>query len=773
MHFVNILFDMEYLWVCHLCKAYVIYKENMPTCPQQDRIYGLQRQPGQYQVHVLFRYQENPETGIPYGHYNFLMPVNTKIVEPSTSTGAGSSSAPAMVPLKESNIITLQKVPPTETEKQTLGAIEAFLEKCKDHQTRAPKPPPKGPFPPVPPPDRDTTQQNVDAFFEKCHDHQSKVKPPVPLPKGEPVKSENTQHNCDRFFGNNHDACVDEAPPLPPPDFSPSPKSVDERDVQCEGSEALGANVQSEAVVPSHSVEETVQDSNVDQNDGKTTSPEGQLVGSESMSHECVSRVSAVEPGDQVEQPPVISQPDLQPEPEVLDAGHSQGTAGDHEITVASAAVQSEAVVPSHPVEETVQDSNVDQNDGKPTSPEGQLVGSESMSHECVSRVSAVEHGDQVEQPPVISQPDLRPEPEVLDAGHSQGTAGDHEITVASAAVQSEPEAPVESVPEQEDFEFNRIAALVSRINQFKASSGSNIDSESETDDGVDLDCHDSLEKEQTDQDSSAEDVSKTKETSIHESDTKNETKTPTEDSDQVQVQLETSDAQSDNCIFVIRLGDSDCDIVLSDLGVERQVVLLWGNKKMVNCETHILKGRTGSAVVGIARVLAQHRILNFVDLRKLDCFKKASTELRTLWKNRMQNDGGRLFVWHIVGVTQFDSPMHLSGCRVPKYSKVELKRLKSCNQSTLPNLDLQETAMYFLNCLGTGDVGKLEQTMKHLDKCVVKVGTACSGTDIAVSVLKATLSAFAQHFQATRLKTYMHENIHIYRFYRFLYFVT
>ena len=44
----------------------------MSTCPAKDAVYGGQGG-SEYQIHVYFRYQANPETGQEYGHFNFLM----------------------------------------------------------------------------------------------------------------------------------------------------------------------------------------------------------------------------------------------------------------------------------------------------------------------------------------------------------------------------------------------------------------------------------------------------------------------------------------------------------------------------------------------------------------------------------------------------------------------------------------------------------------------------------------------------------------------------
>ena len=84
----------------------------------------------------------------------------------------------------------------------------------------------------------------------------------------------------------------------------------------------------------------------------------------------------------------------------------------------------------------------------------------------------------------------------------------------------------------------------------------------------------------------------------------------------------------------------------------------------------------------------------------------------------------------------------------------IDLKRLKSWNDAqNLPGLDLKETALYFLHLLSEEDLARLEKTMKILDGCEIKVGTACSGTDITVSVTKATFAALSEYFGVPYLK--------------------
>jgi hypothetical protein len=65
----------------------------MPTPPEKDSIYGSSKNTNEYKVHLIFLYQANPETGIPYGHFNFLVPAEKEVAQAEAVKPAGSSSS--------------------------------------------------------------------------------------------------------------------------------------------------------------------------------------------------------------------------------------------------------------------------------------------------------------------------------------------------------------------------------------------------------------------------------------------------------------------------------------------------------------------------------------------------------------------------------------------------------------------------------------------------------------------------------------------------------
>ena len=115
----------------------------MPTPPEKDSIYGSSKNTSEYKVHLIFLYQANPETGIPYGHFNFLVPAEKEVAQAEAVKPAGSSSS-----LTEKNkgkkikkIVIVDKMP--QERHTTRENINAFFATWSGSSK---------PLPPLPPP---------------------------------------------------------------------------------------------------------------------------------------------------------------------------------------------------------------------------------------------------------------------------------------------------------------------------------------------------------------------------------------------------------------------------------------------------------------------------------------------------------------------------------------------------------------------------------------------------------------------------------------------
>ena len=201
--------------------------------------------------------------------------------------------------------------------------------------------------------------------------------------------------------------------------------------------------------------------------------------------------------------------------------------------------------------------------------------------------------------------------------------------------------------------------------------------------------------------------------------------------------------------VWVVRLSGFECSM-LFDGETSADMIMSWSAKKLLG--TVYLMGSKPGCVVGTAVVKQQGPIKNFAALRATKWFTEASRDKREIWKNRLLQERKPLYLWKLEDIKKLESPK-----RVPIYGKascrsfaVSFGQLTSFYERALPGLDLSETADYFRNLLSQTDLQKLHQTMKCLDGRVIRVGTTCSGTDIAVSVLRLTILSLAKHFGVT-----------------------
>ena len=209
--------------------------------------------------------------------------------------------------------------------------------------------------------------------------------------------------------------------------------------------------------------------------------------------------------------------------------------------------------------------------------------------------------------------------------------------------------------------------------------------------------------------------------------------------------------SDSDANAIVIRVSGTDLDRILSDIQTPKDVVMIRSNKSVMG--TVHLASPTSQCVYGTAEVTQQERITTFAALRREESFQHASREVRDLWRARLLQDKKPLYIWKFVGLEKFEKPLTIMGKVHHMTFKIPLKRLVSRDAIPLPGLNLEETCGYFMSLLSAEDLERLGKTMVGLDNCTIKVGTACSGTDIAVSVMKATFKALARHFNASSLQ--------------------
>ena len=311
--------------------------------------------------------------------------------------------------------------------------------------------------------------------------------------------------------------------------------------------------------------------------------------------------------------------------------------------------------------------------------------------------------------------------------------------TLTSKSTESFPSEDATSDPAQ-DEKYQKLQAIVARIANFKRTRS---DSESEDDKSSIDDLHLSEPEEHLATAANHVEQQNDKENTHPEMQAVEPKPTKQQNSDSTH-----EDDDDGDTVCVIRLARHDVKKVFQDLSTFHEVLMHWSNKKLIGKTVCISQWKT-SEVVGRCEIQGQQKISSFSDLRNCQCFQDANRDVRNLWKHRLLKEEKQLYVWKIKGMEQFEKPKKVLGHEKERCFSTSLQKLTSFQYQPLPEMNLEATTEHFIQMLSEQDKHHLECTMKSLDNCFIRVGTTCSGTDIAVSVVKDTFKALSKHFGA------------------------
>jgi hypothetical protein len=117
---------------------------------------------------------------------------------------------------------------------------------------------------------------------------------------------------------------------------------------------------------------------------------------------------------------------------------------------------------------------------------------------------------------------------------------------------------------------------------------------------------------------------------------------------------------------------------------------------------------------------------------------KEYTSAFRTLFKEGSK----KAYIWEIEDVTLFGQAMKAPTNRCKGFwCETALLEKFTPELYKMPGQSLQDTGEYFISKLSTEDKNALEKTAQLLDGKTISVGSTCSGTDICVPVVQATLS--------------------------------
>ena len=194
---------------------------------------------------------------------------------------------------------------------------------------------------------------------------------------------------------------------------------------------------------------------------------------------------------------------------------------------------------------------------------------------------------------------------------------------------------------------------------------------------------------------------------------------------------------------------------------LQHNILLRSYHLRHLPCNFHVIvqtaDGSRGM-LVGTIRIdssdkITQHREIVYADDKQF-------------WGDKLRA-GDNVFKWRVSSVNTLEAPCEVkftSSKHKNRHFSCKLASLLSGTQIAVPKPSLFSTGDYFLSLLSDRRYKKLEQTARALDGCTLKIGTACSGSDVAVLAVKGMLESINKEFGVARL-CFILKIVYIYRF--------
>ena len=217
-----------------------------------------------------------------------------------------------------------------------------------------------------------------------------------------------------------------------------------------------------------------------------------------------------------------------------------------------------------------------------------------------------------------------------------------------------------------------------------------------------------------------------------------------------------TGDDDNDHEIRIVKLGAGDIATLLSSKDdkddSECDILVSWTNKK-INGIIYVCETGNACKLLGKACLVHQKAVEHVSALRAYNAFREAGKDQQTAWKNRITQSHKPLYAWRLSMVERFAVPMSISMSEKHKRNRcftLQSNQLGSFVERSPPDMCYESTCEWFVNSLCPDDFQRLSDTVRHLHGCRLKVGTTCSGTDIAIPVIKGTMSYLSRRFKAS-----------------------
>ena len=185
-----------------------------------------------------------------------------------------------------------------------------------------------------------------------------------------------------------------------------------------------------------------------------------------------------------------------------------------------------------------------------------------------------------------------------------------------------------------------------------------------------------------------------------------------------------------------------------------------------VPMELHVLVVQDGSGCVYAGRVV----VASTEPVKKLAHI--ACTEEKKIWGDRIKS-GKTVVKWKLSEIDEIDTPVQVKFPTAkfkPRHFFCTREQLGQGFTIDVPPPSLFETPNFFLSLLSPQRRHHLARTARSLHGRTLRVGTACSGTDICVVALKGLIDVMNNVFNAFRQHSAIQLVLFIYILYLYIY---
>ena len=222
-----------------------------------------------------------------------------------------------------------------------------------------------------------------------------------------------------------------------------------------------------------------------------------------------------------------------------------------------------------------------------------------------------------------------------------------------------------------------------------------------------------------------------------------------TEPRPETQVMVALVEEQTQEKSFAMRLPKDMIQTMLQS--PTATCVLKWKHNLQANTQICLVDGDQVGKMVATSKLGSIDVLGCLADLRVHPVFCSASALQKESWRSHVVTDKKKLYVWNLVDMKELDTPLELPPFR-GRSIWIRLAELKPYVTREVPAMDLCETCEFFVKRLPEPEFQQLEKRIRALDGKTISIGSTCSGTDICVSMMKATMAKLSEMFGVSGL---------------------